>query len=228
MELLPGKYNMMVNLYRHTLSYPVSTTISSKWPVPLEFACERGHAYFIDYQVSDHSTFWSTKKSWNPNIKDVTSDYMGSSLKGERDIHVIKQMEMKNELTETNKKKGEEFLANNRYKEGVITLPSGLQYKVINTGKGKIPNLTDTVEVHYRGTLINGTEFDSSYKRGQMANFTVNRVIPGWVEALLKMREGDKWRLFVPSHLAYGERGAGRAIEPNAVLIFEVELITVK
>jgi len=139
-----------------------------------------------------------------------------------------KQAEAAKKLAEKNKKEGEAFLAENGKKEGVVTLPSGLQYKEIQSGKGKTPNSGDTVETHYRGTLIDGTEFDSSYKRGQTVTFPVNGVIPGWTEALQKMKEGDKWQLFVPSSLAYGERGAGREIGPNATLIFEVELIAVK
>jgi FKBP-type peptidyl-prolyl cis-trans isomerase len=128
---------------------------------------------------------------------------------------------------EKNKKEGEEFLAKNKEKEGVKTLPDGLQYKVITEGKGKSPLATDTVTVNYRGTLIDGTEFDSSYKRGQPATFPVNGVIKGWTEALQLMKEGSKWQLFIPSSLAYGERGAGGLIGPNATLIFEVELIKV-
>ena len=139
-----------------------------------------------------------------------------------------KQAEAAKALAEKNKKEGEMFLAENGKKEGVVTLPSGLQYKVMKSGTGKTPKSGDTVETHYRGTLVDGTEFDSSYTRGQTATFPVNGVIPGWTEALQKMKEGDKWQLFVPSSLAYGERGAGRDIGPNATLIFEVELIAVK
>jgi FKBP-type peptidyl-prolyl cis-trans isomerase FklB len=113
-------------------------------------------------------------------------------------------------------------------KEGVKTLPTGLQYKVITEGSGKSPKASDTVTVNYRGTTIDGKEFDSSYKRGQPASFTVNGVIAGWTEALQLMKEGAKWQLFIPSGLAYGERGAGNVIGPNAALIFEVELISVK
>ena len=122
---------------------------------------------------------------------------------------------------------GKTFLAENGKKDGVKTLPSGLQYKVITEGKGDSPKATDTVSTNYKGTLIDGTEFDSSYKRGQPAKFPVNRVIPGWTEALQLMKEGDKWKLTIPPNLAYGERGAGAAIPPNSTLIFEVELISV-
>ena len=139
-----------------------------------------------------------------------------------------KQQEQVKVLAEKNKKEGEAFLAENKKKQGVITMPSGLQYKILTDGKGKSPKATDAVTVNYKGTLIDGTEFDSSYKRGQPATFTVNGVIPGWTEALQLMREGSKWQLFVPSNLAYGERGAGGPIGPNAVLIFEVELLSVK
>ncbi len=127
-----------------------------------------------------------------------------------------------------NKKEGEAFLAENKKKEGVKTLPSGLQYKVIKAGTGKKPKATDTVTVNYRGTLIDGTEFDSSYKRGQPATFPVTGVIPGWTEALQLMQEGSKWQLFIPSDLAYRDRGAPPNIGPNATLIFEVELISVQ
>lgn len=127
-----------------------------------------------------------------------------------------------------NKKEGADFLAGNKTKPGVVTLPSGLQYKIIKAGNGKKPVGSDTVECHYRGTLINGTEFDSSYRRGQTASFPVSGVIPGWTEALKLMPVGSKWQLFVPSQLAYGAQGAGRDIGPDATLIFEVELLAIK
>jgi FKBP-type peptidyl-prolyl cis-trans isomerase FklB len=132
------------------------------------------------------------------------------------------------EVLEKQKKRGEAFLAENKNKEGVKTLPSGLQYKVVKAGTGKKPKLNDTVTTHYRGTLIDGIEFDSSYKRGQPATFPVSGVIPGWTEALQLMEEGAKWQLFIPSNLAYGERGAGGLIGPNATLIFEIELISIQ
>jgi FKBP-type peptidyl-prolyl cis-trans isomerase FklB len=141
---------------------------------------------------------------------------------------VAKQEERVKAVAEKNKKDGEAFLAENKKKEGVKTVSSGLQYKVIKEGTGKVPKATDTVTVNYRGTLIDGTEFDSSYKRGQPATFPVNGVIKGWTEALQLMKTGSKWQLFVPSDLAYGDRGAGPQIGPNSVLIFEVELLSIK
>lgn len=127
-----------------------------------------------------------------------------------------------------NKKEGEVFLAENKKKPGVVTLPSGLQYKVITEGKGAIPKETDEVTTHYRGTLINGTEFDSSYSRNEPATFPVTGVIRGWTEALKLMKTGSKWQLFIPSDLAYAERGAPPVIGPNAVLVFEIELLSIK
>jgi FKBP-type peptidyl-prolyl cis-trans isomerase FklB len=132
------------------------------------------------------------------------------------------------EVGKKNKKEGEAFLAENKKKEGVKPLPSGLQYKVIKAGTGKKPKSTDNVTTNYRGTLIDGTEFDSSYKRGQPATFQLSSVISGWTEALQLMEEGAKWQLFVPPNLAYGERGAGGVIGPNATLVFEIELISIQ
>jgi FKBP-type peptidyl-prolyl cis-trans isomerase len=129
-------------------------------------------------------------------------------------------------LTEKNKKEGEAFLSGNKTKEGVVTLASGLQYKILKAGEGKQPTEEDIVEAHYRGTFIDGREFDSSYTRGQSAKFPLNRIIAGWKEALKLMPVGSKWQLFVPSDLAYGAEGR-ELIEPNAVLIFEVELLAI-
>ena len=141
---------------------------------------------------------------------------------------MAKTNETQKKAGEKNKKEGDVFLAENKKKDGVITLPSGLQYKILKDGTGKSPKATDTVVTHYRGTLINGKEFDSSYKRSQPATFPVNQVIAGWTEALQKMKVGSKWQLFVPSKLGYGENGAGQDIGPNATLIFEVELLDIK
>jgi FKBP-type peptidyl-prolyl cis-trans isomerase FklB len=131
-------------------------------------------------------------------------------------------------IGEKNKKEGELFLAVNKKKEGVITLPSGLQYRVLKAGTGKTPTDDDTVTVHYQGTLTDRTEFDSSYRRGQPGTFAIKGVLPGWREALKLMQEGAKWEIFIPPNLAYGERGAGSLIGPNATLIFEVELISIQ
>jgi len=131
-----------------------------------------------------------------------------------------KQQELALQLGEANKKQGLEFLEANKTKDGVVTLPSGLQYKVLQEGTGPKPAPTDTVVCNYRGTLLDSTEFDSSYKRGQPATFPVTGVIKGWTEALQLMPVGSKWQLFIPSALAYGERGAGGQIGPNATLIF--------
>ena len=131
------------------------------------------------------------------------------------------------EAYEQNKASGEAFLANNAKKEGVVVLPSGLQYEVITEGNGKKPSATDRVQCHYEGTLIDGTIFDSSIKRGEPAVFGVNQVIKGWVEALQLMQEGAKWRLYIPYDMAYGEHGAGEMIPPYSALVFDVELIKV-
>lgn len=139
-----------------------------------------------------------------------------------------KQEEERKVQGEQNMKEGEAFLAANKTKEGVVTLPSGLQYKILTQGTGPKPTAADTVVCQYRGTLINGTEFDSSYKRGQPATFPLNRVIKGWTEALQLMPVGSKWQLFIPPDLAYGDRGAGAVIGPNATLIFEVELVSIQ
>ena len=136
-------------------------------------------------------------------------------------------IKLQKEKMEINQKAGEEFLHINKGRAGVVELPSGLQYQVLKQGNGAKPSATDKVKCHYHGTLINGTVFDSSVQRGQPAVFGVNQVIPGWVEALQLMPVGSKWRLFIPSNLAYGEHGAGEMIEPNSTLIFDVELLDI-
>jgi len=142
-------------------------------------------------------------------------------------IAAVRQKELK-EKAEKNLSESKAFLAENGKKEGIKTLLSGLQYKVLAEGYGKMPKAEDTVTVHYKGTLIDGKEFDASYKRGQPATFKVNGVIKGWSEALQLMKEGSKWQLYIPPDLAYGERAMGPQIPPNSALIFEVELISVK
>ena len=141
---------------------------------------------------------------------------------------MAKMNEIQKKAGEKNKKEGEAFLAENKKKPGVVTQPSGLQYKILKDGTGKSPKATDTVVVHYRGTLINGKEFDSSYRRNQPATLAVNQFVAGWVEALQRMKVGSKWQLFVPANLGYGENGAGQDIGPNSTLIFDLELLDIK
>jgi FKBP-type peptidyl-prolyl cis-trans isomerase FklB len=160
-----------------------------------------------------------------PLLSDEEAQAALSQLQNE--VQAKEQMAMQ-KAGEENMKEGEAFLAENKTKEGVVVLPSGLQYKILTQGTGPKATASDTVVCNYRGTLINGTEFDSSYKRGQPASFAVNQVIRGWTEALQLMPVGSKWQLFIPPDLAYGPRGAGGVIGPNSTLIFEVELISIK
>ncbi len=153
----------------------------------------------------------------------TTEEAQAALTEVQTDLHKKQQAK-----TEANKTEGEAFLAANKAKEGVVTLPSGLQYKILQAGTGPKPAASDSVVCNYRGTLIDGTEFDSSYKRGQPTTFPVSGVIKGWTEALQLMPVGSKWQLFVPSDLAYGARGAGANIGPNSTLIFEVELLSIQ
>jgi FKBP-type peptidyl-prolyl cis-trans isomerase FklB len=176
----------------------------------------------------DQNVFLQGVKDSMSGGKLILSDQeMRDTLSALQKEMMAKQAERTKKLSEINKKEGDAFMAENKKKDGVITLPSGLQYKVVKEGTGNMPKLTDTVTVNYKGNLLDGTEFDSSYKRGEPVTFPVNGVIPGWTEALQKMKVGSKWQLFVPSSLAYGERGAGNVIGPNAALLFDVELISI-
>ena len=169
-------------------------------------------------------------------LRDAFSN--GKTLLSEEEVHNIltqlqndirkKQQELAQVAGDANKKQGVAFLEANKTKEGVVTLPSGLQYKVLQAGNGPKPAATDTVVCNYRGTLLDNTEFDSSYKRGQPATFPVSGVIKGWTEALQLMPVGSKWQLFIPADLAYGDRGAGGQIGPGSTLIFEVELLSIQ
>ena len=157
----------------------------------------------------------------------MTEDEMKTVLQQLR-TDVTKEQEAKAKVAgEANKKEGETFLASNKSKEGIVALPSGLQYKILKEGTGPKPTSGDTVSCNYSGKLINGKEFDSSYKRGQPASFPVTGVIKGWTEALQLMPVGSKWQLFIPPDLAYGDRGAGQDIGPGETLIFEVELLSI-
>jgi FKBP-type peptidyl-prolyl cis-trans isomerase len=158
----------------------------------------------------------------------LSDDEIKATLtKLQTDLRARQEVAMQ-EAGEINKKAGDDFLAQNKTKEGVVALPDGLQYKILKEGNGPKPAATDSVVCNYRGSLIDGTEFDSSYKRGQPATFPVNGVIKGWTEAVQLMPVGSKWQLFVPADLAYGNRGAGPDIGPNATLIFEVELLSIQ
>lgn len=159
-----------------------------------------------------------------PLLSEAESKEVMSRFEAEMEARMEKEA---NELTEKNRKESETFLAENKKKDGVKTLPSGLQYKVLKDGAGASPKLEDQVTTHYRGTLIDGTEFDSSYSRKEPAKIGVGQVIKAWQEALPLMKVGSKWQLFIPSDLAYGERGAGGVIGPNAALIFDLELISI-
>jgi FKBP-type peptidyl-prolyl cis-trans isomerase FklB len=161
--------------------------------------------------------------------KTLLTDEEAQAVLGQmqKEMHDKQQAKMQEESA-GNKKEGDAFLAANKSKAGVVALPSGLQYKILKAGTGPKPTANDTVECNYRGTLINGKEFDSSYKRGQPADFPVGGVIKGWTEALQLMPVGSKWQLFVPADLAYGDRGAGADIGPGETLIFEVELMSIQ
>jgi FKBP-type peptidyl-prolyl cis-trans isomerase FklB len=158
----------------------------------------------------------------------LTDDEAQAALKAMQDDLRAKQQAKIQEAAGANKKEGEAFLSANKGKEGVVALASGLQYKILKEGTGPKPAATDSVVCNYQGTLINGKEFDSSYKRGQPATFPVNGVIKGWTEALQLMPVGSKWQLFIPADLAYGDRGAGADIGPGETLIFEVELLSIE
>jgi FKBP-type peptidyl-prolyl cis-trans isomerase FklB len=162
-----------------------------------------------------------SKTRMTPEEAQAVLKEVGAELQKEQ------QAKMK-EAADKNKTDGEAFLAANKEKEGVVVLPSGLQYKILTEGNGPKPTANDTVVCNYKGTLINGTEFDSSFKRGKPATFPVARVIKGWTEALQLMPVGSKWQLFIPPDLAYGANGAGGEIGPNATLIFEVDLLSIQ
>ncbi|MEZ4933281.1 MAG: FKBP-type peptidyl-prolyl cis-trans isomerase [Saprospiraceae bacterium] len=199
-----------------------------------------------DLKTSKDTLSYAVGILWGQNMKqqglsDINTDLLaraiGEVLEGKKSLmtpqmanDVLRDFMSREKEAEMkkNKMEGELFLKNNAEKEGVITLESGLQYEVLKKGDGAIPKATDKVKVHYHGTLINGDVFDSSVQRGEPTSFPVTGVIKGWVEALQLMPVGSKWKLFIPSDLAYGERGAGQKIGPGTVLIFEVELLGIE
>ncbi len=158
----------------------------------------------------------------------MTQEQMATTLREFQQAQVAKAQESRKAASAGNEAEGVKFLAENKSKPDVVTLPDGLEYKVLTQGTGPTPKETDTVTVNYRGTLINGTEFDSSYKRNEPATFPVNGVIKGWTEILQMMKVGSKYQVFIPANLAYGDRGAGQDIAPGSTLIFEVELLSIK
>jgi FKBP-type peptidyl-prolyl cis-trans isomerase FklB len=227
---------LTVSLLAIALSATAQSPAPAASPAPAQFANSKDKvSYAIGADIAN--MFKRQQLEINPDVllKAFKDAYSGGTVlmteQEIRDTIMAYQQEMRTKMQEKmkvegeqNKKEEETFLAANAKKEGVITLPSGLQYKVLTAGTGAKPSATDTVTVHYRGTLINGKEFDSSYSRKQPATFAVNRVIKGWTEALQLMPVGSKWQLYIPSKLGYGEAGNPPAIGPSACLLFDVEL----
>ncbi|MBI5383438.1 MAG: FKBP-type peptidyl-prolyl cis-trans isomerase [Verrucomicrobia bacterium] len=219
------------------LALSISAGFAAAEPTPLKEGKEK-ISYSIGMSIGSSLKAQGADVDPDVLVKGIRDTLAGKTVINEQEMRTTLmtwQTEIRNKRTEQqkvqgekNKKEGEDFLGANAKKEGVVTLPSGLQYKVLASGKGKTPTTNDTVRAHYKGTLIDGTEFDSSYTRGQPFITPVTRVIKGWTEALTKMKVGDKWQLFIPPALAYGERGAGAKIGPNAALIFEMELLGIE
>jgi len=216
------------------------------------FACQSSTQNKVQLKSSKDSVSYSIGMNIGNNLKsqmvDVDPNIVAQGIKDVLDSNKTlctpeqaqeiimtfqKQLMAKREESmkgqaDKNIKEGQAFLAENKKKDGIVSLPNGMQYKILTMGTGKKPKATDTVTVNYRGTLIDGKEFDSSFKRGEPATFPLNQVIKGWTEGLQLMPVGSKFQFFIPSELAYGERGMGQAIQPNATLIFEVELLSIK
>jgi len=191
-------------------------------------------SYVLGYQAGAQMKQQNMNVDFETLTKAIKDGLDGVSprLTGEQAAAVMQKFQAEQKAQqakagENNAKAGVAFLAENKTKPGVVVLENGLQYKIVTEGTGNKPKATDSVSVHYRGTLINGKEFDSSYSRGEPTSFPVNRVIPGWTQILQLMKEGAKWQVFIPSELAYGERGAGGDIGPDSTLVFDIELIKV-
>ncbi|MBT8218893.1 MAG: FKBP-type peptidyl-prolyl cis-trans isomerase [Bacteroidia bacterium] len=180
-----------------------------------------------DYKVNGAAVCAGIQDAYSGETKLDPSTTSELARQFSQEFFVAQQAEAAKQAP-INKEEGEKFIAENASKEGVKTTATGLQYKILKSGTGRSPKAEEEVSVHYEGKLISGKVFDSSIARGEPTEFFVNQVIPGWTEALQLMKEGDKWQLYIPSNLAYGERGAGGDIGPNATLIFDVELLEVK
>ncbi|MBI3546125.1 MAG: FKBP-type peptidyl-prolyl cis-trans isomerase [Gammaproteobacteria bacterium] len=217
------------------IALSISTTAFGKEPATGLKTDKQKFSYSVGTQIGQNikrQNLDVDNKAFAQGIEDAMSgakprmkaDEMQASVQA----HYKKEMEKQQAMAAKNTEAGKAFLEANKKKEGVVSLPSGLQYKVITEGKGKQPKATDTVVAHYRGSLINGTEFDSSYKRNEPATFPLTGVIKGWQEVLPLMKEGSKWQVYIPAELGYGDRGAGNVIGPNETLIFDIELVSVK
>ena len=235
--VLPLALISMVTLQACNEETANSDTAKADAPAALETSSQRlsyGIAYglgsrmLLDSVPMDMDAFTAgMSDALNGNEPRLTQEEISTEMQAYQEKAVAEQQAAQAVAGEAAVAAGAAFLAENAAKEGVVVTESGLQYEIMEAGDGALPSAEDTVEVHYRGTLMDGTEFDSSYSRNQTASFGVTQVIPGWVEALQLMPVGSKWKLVIPSELAYGAGGAGGSIGPNATLIFEVELISI-
>jgi FKBP-type peptidyl-prolyl cis-trans isomerase FklB len=189
-------------------------------------------SYAIGYQIAESVKRQGMEVDVDSLIQAIRDDLTGTPLRisqPEMQAAVVAYQQKKfEELSDKNQKAGKKYLAANKKKPGIVELPSGLQYRIVEEGSGEKPVSSDTVKVHYRGTLIDGTEFDSSYARGEPVTFQIANIINGWQQALILMSEGAKWQVFIPPTLAYGSGGAGQNIGPNATLVFEIELVSIE
>ncbi len=233
------KFKWMLTLILGLMALPLSVQALSAQESPALETQKDKVSYLIGVQVA--KTIKSQEVDVDPNLVAaglvdalsggkllMTDEELRATITALQKEMAEKQEQARDRGADENKKLGEVFLAENAKKDAVITQPSGLQYKILKAAEGRKPAQSDTVVCHYRGTLIDGTEFDSSYAAGRPATFQVGGLIPGFKEALQLMPVGSTWQIFIPSNLAYGERGAGNVIGPNAALIFEVELISIR
>jgi FKBP-type peptidyl-prolyl cis-trans isomerase len=223
---------MMITLAHAQTKKPVPKATVSPTATTKPMSATDSLSYAIGVQVASYYKAQGVEKINNVYLDKAFNDvFNNQSLTiTEEDANMKIQQKLQEFMTKkisVAKEAGTKFLEENKKRPGVITLPSGLQYEIITKGTGPIPKATDTVKAHYTGTLLDGTEFDNSYKRGEALTIPVSSVIKGWVEALQLMPVGSKWKLFVPSDLAYGDRGAGGAIPGGSALIFEIELLSI-